>query len=165
MEEKRLCPECGENVGADIDICPECGCPLKSASNKPDSPKTQSSVKTTGNKRNIGIVMCVAALLCIVLGITRITNDRYQFYAEHLEDCLEAYGEVKAVAKRSSGWLSYSYDGIAEGYEDMIAEDRLELWKYRIQAIGGCGAGAALLYFGIPKVKRGGEDDGANQMS
>ena len=78
---------------------------------------------------------------------------------------MDAYGEVKAASRHSYGWLSSSYDGIAEGYEDMIAGDRMELWKYRIQAIVCCGVGVTLLYFGVPKVKRGGENDGSNQMS
>lgn len=159
MEEIRLCPECGTDVGTDLDTCPCCGYPLKST-NKSNINKIKFSSNISSNKRKIGIIMCAVAILFIIIGITRITNDDYKFYTEHLEECLDAYGEVKAEAKRSSGWFSSAYNSIADRYEDLIADDRKELWIYRIQAIVSCSAGAVLLYFGVPKVKQGGEDDG-----
>ncbi len=160
MEEKRICPECKANISNHDKTCPFCGFPLDDSRDFSEIKNNSISKKSFSTKQIVGMVMCVAALVCIIIGITRITNDTYKFYKEHLNECMDAYGEVKAEANHSYGWFSSTYDWIADNYEDMIAEDRKELWSYRIQAIVLCGAGAVLIALGVPKIKQGGENDG-----
>ena len=162
MEQTRFCPECNAEIDAAVSTCPSCGYPLE-ATATPFEPAVQT--KVTGNKRIIGMVMCIAALICIIIGITRVTNSSYRFYEQHLSDCLDGYADVKASAVHAPAMFAYTYQLLAESYEDMIEKDRKELWSYRIQAIVYCGAGAVLAVLGVPKLKQEEYSNGTDQLS
>lgn len=146
MEEKR-CPECGGIITADVKICPHCGFPLQ-----PAKPVYQ---KLISNWKLIGVFMCVAAIICFILGVKCVKNDSYEFYEEHLQTCIDGYNDCKWEADHAMAQFRSTYQRLADSYEDMIKSDRIELWKYRIGAMALCGVGAGLLLFGVINFKKG----------
>ena len=155
------CPECGAEIREDNTTCPSCGYPLaahmKAAeSGRHSNPVVESGAATANsNSKRAGMVMCLIAIVCILLGISRVTNTRYRFYEQHLQECIEGQARVQWNADHAtgmlSGVLSGTYSNLANDYGEMIAADRRAIWSYRVQAIGLCCAGAALLVNGRKK--------------
>lgn len=157
MQTKLICPECGASIETNSDVCPECGFPLKSQ--RPQVPTVSKSHKPS--KKQLGIAFCIVAVICFIIGITRVANDDYTFYSEHYQRCADGYQDAKREAARATGWLlKGGYEDIAEGYKDMMDDDMKELWSYRIQAIVLCSAGAVLAFFGIRNIRN--DKEGSN---
>lgn len=150
---KTVCPECGASIDANSTVCTECGFPLKPS--KLETSATSKGLKLP--KMQLGIVLCVVAVICFIVGIKRITNDNYDFYTEHYRECVEGYEDAKREAD-SAGWLLKSgYERIADTYEDMMDDDLKKIWQYRIGAIVSCSAGAIMVFFGIKNIRDGKE--------
>ena len=146
---KTVCPECGASIDANSTVCTECGFPLKPS--KLETPATSKGLKLP--KMQLGIVLCVVAVICFIVGIKRITNDNYDFYTEHYRECVEGYEDAKREAD-SAGWLLKSgYERIADTYEDMMDDDLKKIWQYRIGAIVSCSVGAILVFSGIKNMR------------
>lgn len=125
----------------DIEKCPECGFPIKPKANTMvtaptlEMAKPRKIVLKPVHKRIIGVALIVVSLILIIVGIVQVTNDRYNFYKEHYQECLDGYNDCMREARNSSGWFSSSYKSIADSYTRMMNEDNAEIWKYRITAI------------------------------
>ena len=76
---KATCPECGASIEASSTVCSECGFPLKSP--KPEAPAVSKWLKLP--KMQLGVVLCVVAVICFIVGVKRIANDGYAFYSDH----------------------------------------------------------------------------------
>ena len=151
---KFACPECGASIEASSTVCTECGFPLKSL--KPEAPAVSKGLKLP--KMQLGVVLCVVAVVFFIVGIKRIANDNYAFYSEHYKECVEGYEDAKREAK-GAGWLLKSgYERIADTYEDMMDDDLKKIWQYRIGAIVLCSTGTILVFFGIKNMRDGKED-------
>ena len=150
---KITCPECGASIDASSTVCVECGFPLKSS--KPEAPAVSKSLKLP--KKQLGVALCVVAVICFIVGVKRIVNDDYAFYSEHYGECVAGYEDAKREAE-SAGWMLKSgYESIADTYEDMIEDDLKKIWQYRIGAIVSCSAGAIMVFFGIKNIRDGKE--------
>lgn len=146
---KATCPECGASIEASSTVCSECGFPLKSP--KPEAPAVSKWLKLP--KMQLGVVLCVVAVICFIVGVKRIANDDYAFYSEHYRECVEGYEDAKREAE-SAGWLLKSgYERIADTYEDMMDDDLKKIWQYRIGAIVSCSVGAILVFSGIKNMR------------
>ena len=101
----------------------------------------------------LGVVLCVVAVICFIVGVKRIANDDYAFYSEHYRECVEGYEDAKREAE-SAGWLLKSgYERIADTYEDMMDDDLKKIWQYRIGAIVSCSVGAIFVFSGIKNMR------------
>ena len=156
------CPECNAEVDGEVLVCPYCGFPIKKrpiqegsialeVQTQPIAPEKQKKMKL------IGAVMCIIGCICLIIAVTRITNDEYKFYLEHYEDCMEGYEDCMNEAKYSSGYFASSYRSIASAYEDMAEDDMKMIWKYRGTAIACCVVGIGLIFIGYKNLKKGGE--------
>lgn len=146
IKEERLttvCPECGKELGVGETLCRNCG-----YDSKPHN-------KATGNSKAkiIKIASVAIACLCLILSISRINNDKYNFYKQHYKECMAGYEENSRTAN-GGGFLSGSYRYISNSYKDMADSDMKEIWKYRIQAILFVGAGVVVLVVGNKIAKK-----------
>lgn len=149
IQTKIVCPECGVSIEADSAVCTECGFPLKSS--KPETSTVSKGLKLP--KMQLGVVLCVIAVICFIVGVKRIANDDYAFYTEHYKECVEGYEDAKREAK-DAGWLLKSgYERITDTYEDMMDDDLKKIWQYRIGAIVLCSTGVILAFFGIKNMR------------
>lgn len=167
-----VCPECGKEQDSSVKSCVECGYPLQT-DNKSLVCKecgeplkngntycancgfeNSNSVSTAKNSKNkmIGIALIVVACVMFVIAFTRVNNEKYEFYKQHYEDCMDGYEESMDMA--GGGWFSGSYKQIANSYENMAEDDMAEINKYRIQAVLFGVAGVVLVGFGYKSLKK-----------
>lgn len=138
------CSNCGREIEEDVLLCSNCGCTVKK----------QKKAEQNVYKRCIGIAMCIIGCILFIVAITKINNDKYKFYLEHYETCMQGYDENAKIANTyTSGFFNSSYKYIASGYKEMAEDAYKEIWKYRIEAIVACGAGLTLLVIGYKNVK------------
>jgi len=143
------CPECGFPIDSEITVCYECGFPIDTLKKE----NTIPSVKSAISARQLGITLCVVAAICLIIGITRITNDKYNFYSEHYTDCMEGYAETQSSADSfSSGMFKQSYQSIADDYIDMANDDLKKIWTFRVEAILLILVGTACGFVGFKKI-------------
>ncbi len=95
----------------------------------------------------VAIVLCIAALICIGFGISKIVSDDYKFYEDHYYTCRQGYSEnLHSANQFSYGSLFYNaYKGIADDYKRMADADKEELDKLKTRAGISIGIGVALL--------------------
>lgn len=167
-----VCPECGKEQDSSAKSCIECGYPLQNDSKSQvckDCGKllkdgntyctncgfeNSNSVPTMKNSKNkmIGIALIVVACVMFVIAFTRVNNEKYDFYKQHYEECMDGYEESMDMA--DGGWFSGSYKQIANSYENMAEDDKTEINKYRIQAVLFGVAGVVLVCFGYKSLKK-----------
>ena len=82
-------------------------------------------------------------------------NDTYAFYEEHLQTCIDGYNDCLWESEHAMMQFRSTYKNLADSYAEMIRDDRIELWKYRIGAMVLCGVGAGLMLFGVINFKKG----------
>ena len=146
---KATCPECGASIEASSTVCSECGFPLKSP--KPEAPAVSKWLKLP--KMQLGVVLCVVAVICFIVGVKRIANDDYAFYSEHYRECVEGYEDAKREAE-SAGWLLNSgYESLSVTYVDLLDDVLKIIWLYRIGAFVSCSVGAILVFSGIKNMR------------
>ena len=157
------CPECGKEISDKAAACIHCGCPLDNANPTPESkydtsePKEsvnnapqKTKVKQLGilkvalNKINainptvrlvVSFVLIIAAVICLVQGKNTLTDDRYAFYKEHYQDCMDGYEESINSARTAGYMFRSTYESIAESYKEMAEDDLSEINGYRVKAI------------------------------
>lgn len=141
------CPECGKEQDSNNEICMECG--FENAS-------SESLTKNNEKNKNkvVGIVLIAIACVMFAFSFSRVNNDKYDFYKQHYEECIEGYEDSMAMANSSGALFRGSYKSIANSYEDMAEEDMAEINKYRIQAVLFCVAGVVLVYLGYRTLKK-----------
>ena len=146
------CEECHTFVDNSADVCPTCGAPKKIAvQNKTPSDNNRQD----GNKKKkLGLAMIIAACILCVVGFTRITNNSYKFYKQHYAECEAGYIDTKSTANSYyPGFFRNSYNGISSVYKSMMDDDMEKINSFRLQA-GVCWvAGMGLLAVGIKKRK------------
>ena len=165
MAETRRCPECGSEVGTEAAVCPNCGYPFtEGEAGAAAEQAAPGPAKQKIGGKTIGIVLFLAAAILLIVGITRLTNDRYQFYKEHYETCIDGYNENSRTARSyGSGLFRYGYETIASTYKQMAEMDLKEMWKYRTAAIVCFCCAVPAAFFGYRFYKK--EDaDGADQL-
>lgn len=109
--------------------------------------------------------MCIIGCILLVIAVTRITNDKYKFYKQHYQECIDGYNDAKSAANSyRSIFFSSSYNSIASSYKDMADDDSKELWKFRIQAIVFFCSGCLLIICGYKNYKKE-KNHGVNQVS
>lgn len=156
------CPECGKEISDKSTCCIHCGYPLAdreidpSITNDGDAQgipvmvsrqEKKSENKASGNmimakvnkisptlRVGISVLLIIVALVCLVQGKNALNNDRYDFYKEHYEDCIDGYEESMDKARTSEYLFKSSYESIAEDYERMAKEDLAKLNGYRAKA-------------------------------
>jgi len=162
------CPECGGECSNEVTNCIHCGYPFSelnvSKNSLPDA-NVKKEYTPLSNKRIIGIITCFIAVICIIKGIGKVTSEPYNFYKEHLEECIENYGEVKSLSRKSSIYIAGTYEWLADNYEEMIASDKKNIWRLRVQAIAYCSGGSILFLIGTSNIKKSGELDGSDKLS
>ncbi len=156
------CPECGNDVSDQVKTCPHCGYEILEESKQIEK---NHDIPTYKNRKYISILMCIIGCVLLIIAVTRITNDKYKFYEQHYQECIDGYNDTKSTANSyGSGFFGSSYNSIASSYKDMADEANKKLWKFRIQAIvllcGGCG----LIICGYKNYKKE-ENNGVNQVS
>ena len=158
------CPECGKEISDKSSNCIHCGYPLSNEENSSLSPtdfndqqeKNQenqnksTSAKLWGklkaitalvNKINptirifVSVILIIVALVCLVQGKNALNNDRYDFYKEHYQDCIDGYEECKANARTAGYLFKSTYESLADDYEKMAEDDLAKINSYRIKAI------------------------------
>lgn len=148
------CPECGKEVSDKAAACIYCGYPLSPEGTDPataqltaippESGKTakQKSKPITKlvNRLNPGLRIAISALLIIlsivflVQGKNTITSDRYEFYKEHYQDCIDGYDDAMSSANSSGAMFRSTYKSIADDYQRMAKDDLAKLNSMRAKA-------------------------------
>jgi ribosomal protein L37E len=144
------CPECGAPIESISTVCSECGFPIE----KPQVERTVVVKKPALPAKQLGIVFCVVAVICFIIGITRIANDDYAFYSGHYKECAEGYEDATREANTAGWLLQGTYEYIADSYQDMMNDDLKKIWTFRIEATVLCAAGVVLIIFGVKKIKK-----------
>lgn len=162
----KKCPECNAEVAGNTNFCPTCGYPFNSQ-NETDNRKNTNS---TSSSKIAGKVKCWIAyglaIICLIVGISRITCDDYKFYKKHYETCIAGYNENSRTSiMYGSGLFGAGYSGIASVYKDMAEIDLKEIWKYRIVAIVCCSGAVALTVYGYSSEKKEKANNGNNLLS
>ena len=122
------CPECGSDIDDGVKNCPNCGCSIDSQIGKYTQSDYSSSKKSV--PKFLIPVFIVCAVLCLIIGFTRINNDKYSFYKQHYEECVEGRDDNAG----HTGMFSGTYSMIADSYQDMIDYDLKMINTFRIQA-------------------------------
>ena len=156
------CPECGKEISDKSTCCIHCGYPLADKeidssttsnddaqaipvmkSHQEKKPKNKALINVVMAKVNkinptirvgISVLLIIIALVCLVQGKNSLNNDRYDFYKEHYEDCIDGYEESMDKARTSGYLFKSSYESIAEDYERMAKDDLAKLNGYRAKA-------------------------------
>lgn len=148
----RMCPKCGCKMEKEQNVCSQCG---NMSVMKNDNYDSETDIQKHG-KKYIGLIFGLIALVCFIWGITRISNDEYNFYKEHYETCMEGYAESKQIANSySSSFFKNSYNSIASSYENMAEDDNEKIWEFRIQAIILCICGVFFISIGYKIYQKG----------
>jgi len=145
------CPVCGAPVPSLQGECPACGCNMQDfLPPAPELPPESQQKKPSRAAVPVGIVLCLIAVVCCVLGAVRIHSDRLQKSVERIRICKESKEELETL--RSIGYplssLTREYDQQQERAEKELRGIRTEamaLWG--IGAFAAC-SGSVLLYSG-----------------
>jgi len=149
-----FCPDCGTAIDHESSACKECGFPIE----KQKAETAIAAKKTRIPAKPLGIALCVVAVICFIVGITRITNDKYTFWSEHYQECMDGYEDCKSEARTAGPLFKDSYQNLAESWKDMADRSLEKIWKYRIEAIVLCSFGVVFVIFGIMQLKRNEEN-------
>ena len=147
------CPECGNEVACDVNVCPSCGYELIASESNIREIAENRAMPFHKNKKYIGMALFAVACILFIVAFTRVNNDRYSFYKQRYKECMEEYADNKLLAKNSGVLFSSTYEYIATEFEKIAKDDNKEIWKYRIQAIILCFGGFACCVVGYKMVK------------
>ena len=145
-----VCPVCGTPVPSVQGECPACGCNMQDfLPQTPESPEPPQK-KPSRAAIPVGLVLCLLAVLCCVLGAVRIRSDQLQKSVETIRICKESKEELEKL--RSIG---YPLSSLTRDYDRKQELAQKELNKIRTTAaafwcIGAFAActGSVLLYRG-----------------
>lgn len=156
------CPECGNELEDNVRICPNCGFEIR-VFDKAIQKNTAIKSVISGNRRIVGIVLCVLALGLIFGGFKTIQNDEYIFYKQHYQECMDGYADTKAEGESyANAYFKSTYNDLADEYEKMAQGDSKKIRRYQFQAgvfyLGGIVLGGAGCYLIIKRKKANGVD-------
>lgn len=125
------CNSCGRLIVNDSIFCPACGARVLGEKN---FFKSMIMLKT---KYKVIITICFAvlAIICIIIGISCIMSEKYDFYIDHYNSCLKGYRDCKFASIGSESLFSPTYEMMAEEYKELMDNAQKELWIIRIKAI------------------------------
>ncbi len=123
------CPDCGSDIEEGLSNCPNCGYAFPKQDVQPGYAGSGSNTSTRSFQVLIPIFV-IGAIICLIVGFTRINNEKYSFYKQHYEECVEGRDENAS----HTGAFSGTYSMIADSYQDMIDYDLKMINTYRIQA-------------------------------
>ena len=156
------CPECGNELKDNEQICPNCGFEI-SAFNRIIQKNNVVKSSISGNRRIVGIVLCVLAFGLIFGGFKTIQNDEYIFYKQHYQECMDGYADTKATGESyANAYFKNTYNYLADEYEKMAQSDSKKIRRYQFQAgafyLGGIVLGLSGCYLIIKRKKTNGVD-------
>lgn len=138
-DEKRICPECGNDVLASDEKCSKCGYPLKHGS------ESKSISKPDSKKRIVGIALVAVGIIFAFLSYKTRFMGEYDYYAgviDSYEDSIRDYRDSKQEVtdeanSYNAGFFRNSYKNLASSYQTLIdhAEDRIDEYKGKQTAI------------------------------
>lgn len=153
----KYCPECGQELEFGKTLCKNCGF---------DSFVANAN---TSSKNNISkicmITSCVAVIVAFVLfynGYKQTHNDKYDFYKQHYEECMDGFAENKQSANSSGGYFKSTYNYISEEYKSMANDDKKKMDSYKRKGMTFYVVGCLFIAGGIIIVKKGGKMNGTN---
>ncbi len=149
---KVICPECNHETTEDRDICPTCGYKFRVVETEETAETPKPSHTFPKGACYFGLVL---AVVLIVIGLTRVNSERYKFYENHKQECMDAQTDVRYEAARASYYLSSNYDYILDEYDDMIKEDEKQLNIFRVQAVVLCVLGVIIGLISIISIMKG----------
>lgn len=156
------CPECGNELEDNVRTCPNCGFEIR-VFDKAIQKNTAIKSVISGNRRIVGIVLCVLALGLIFGGFKTIQNDEYIFYKQHYQECMDGYADTKAEGESyANAYFKSTYNDLADEYEKMAQDDSKKIRRYQFQAgafcLSGIVLGVAGCYLIIKRKKTNGVD-------
>lgn len=97
-----------------------------------------------------GIVLCITAVICIVIGITTLSSNQYKASVAGYNAAMIQYRDNKSSEQSSQlGLFKYGYNRLAEINSQRAEEYQKVINKYRTQAIVLFCIGAVSLIAGI----------------
>lgn len=111
-------------------------------------------------------VFCIAAITCIIIGITQLTNNQYKASLAGYHAALTRSSNNKASSYSSQiGLFKYGYDKLSEKNLEIADEYAKVVKKYRTKAIALFASGVVLLTlcFIVLKIGRKKESEASPQ--
>ena len=101
-------------------------------------------------RKTIGIVLCIIAIVCIIVGITKLTSNQYKASVAGYNAAMIRYKDNKVSAQSSQlGLFKYGYDWLSDKNNQIAEEYQKVINKYRTEAVVLFCIGAVLLVVGI----------------
>jgi len=126
---EKKCVECGAIITDDMDVCPNCGCPIGKV--KEDEPQKVevTNVKLSVDKKKAkiisGIVIAIVAVVIAIVGIKYISeNNAKKVYAENYEELVYLMLDGASEAESAGGLIHDVW------YNTIYEEDDSKTDKY-----------------------------------
>ena len=104
---------------------------------------------TNRSTKLAGAGLLILACVCFILGYFKVNNEKYSFYKDHYDLCMDGYYDTIADPNSYSGYFTSTYDYIASEYKEMAEDDEKKMWELRIQAIIFCVGGGICAIAGL----------------